>query len=261
MMDSKFLLWLVFCFTRLARSLPKVLLVHNGHEGSHAICEAMHHHLCVAVDCSEQFDAWQNDGRANWNGLRRSPARVVLFRAPKHELLSHVRSEHAILVLVRTDLMRWAISLYFKRGGLPGSVVDERLADPQFFNVTETLETYDLTLLSGNARECVGFWREKVALLDALRLARARYAVMTYEQFLAAGAKYLARVLDAVEMEHSHCSAAVHAFIPRSARRVHGDNISRIALNADDILRHFITTTYPTWSLVGGDRHADHHPA
>lgn len=247
----------------LSRALltHKVLLLHRGHEGSHAICESLHTDLCLSADCSEQFDAWASHGRTNWNDMRHAPNDVVLFRAPKSDLKRRTVMADVMLVLVRTDLMRWALSLYFKRNAdkLDADLVNGKL-DPQFTaNSSSQFDFYNLTLLSNTAADCVRAWQDTVRTLDTLRELGRKYAVITYEQFVSGGSSYLARVLSNVSVT-PNCSEATNIYPPRRVHRVHSDDISVFAVNAGEVIRHFTTTVYPSWPLLGGDRHADHHP-
>lgn len=241
----------------------KVLLLHRGHEGSHAICESLRADLCLSADCSEQFDAWASHGRTNWNDMRHAPDDVVLFRASKNDLRRRTFTADVMLVIVRTDLMRWALSLYFKRNAdkLDAELVHGR-TDPQFtVNSSSQFDLYNLTLLSRTASECVRAWQDTVHTLDTLREMGRKYAVITYEQFVSGGSSYLARVLSNVSVT-PNCSNAEDKKddTPRKVHRVHGDDISAFAVNAGEVIQHFATTVYPSWPLLGGERHADHHP-
>ena len=254
--------------TALIGGKPRVLLLHAGHEGSHAICEAVGQQACVLVDCSERFDAYINHGRTNWAGVAASNASVVLVRGTAWET-DAMTSAGTPVIIVRTDMMRWALSRYHKvllqKYGekLPAGVSK----DPQFAhgNTGEShLSHYDLDKLKLVVGNCHREWSRKVDLMRLLAAEGVPFHIAIYERFLADGDEYAARIATAAGRSTSsagngsnggrECTGKMRG---KSVHRVHSHNISTFVSNELEVLRFFAAADpeLPSWEQMAAAFH------
>lgn len=143
---------------------------HIGHEGSHAICESFQYFvpnvrtlkqpvplsgvifiLPWQVECAEVFDASKNDGLVNIEAFRRLDG-VALLRLRTQDLKAFAPSDKFVII-VRTDLLRWSLSNYYKQSFsrnhtenyLNDSVYLLNM-DPQFKHLSTPLPVHDISL-------------------------------------------------------------------------------------------------------------------
>jgi hypothetical protein len=256
-------------------ALPDTLLLildHTGHTGSHALCEALGKMSCMSADCSEPEFSLARVKRFRESSP--TPYALLVYRLHDHELgqlggearLGHVR----FLPQIRLDLMRWALSLYCKKGGPHGGLLQncfEAHHDPQFeagqgtpLSFLVHPNTYRLPILSNVARVCVGNWR------DYARMYYSRAAVATfvfYEDLLAAEsadqleayarwilASFRPRDVAACSLGSGGGAAVVH---DKHVVKVHSDEISTFVKNADEVRAHFLGATYPSFMQIASD--------
>ena len=239
-------------------SVGKIILLHHSHEGSHAMCQSFES-FCLEPDCTERFDAGKHEGRIDWDGaLSESMVLLRLRERDTEELLERLGPDDVVLCLVRTDLMRWTVSEYFKVNPSEATANPYLAKNPQFLhhwqgiNVTVTPEYYKLDLVRSTAKALVARWREKVKILNRVQRSGTRYGILTYEEFLEAGTDYLAAALQAFRLETpcTNHSATI------TSERVHSDNIADSVLNYADIYHLFRYADFPTWGALA-QRHQD----
>lgn len=103
------------------------------------------------VDCRETFDAVKNDGVLDIEGFHRFDG-VALLR-PRLQELKDFDPMDKFVMIVRTDLMRWSLSNYYKQSfarNLTDSYLNDSVyllnMDPQFKHITTPLPVHDVSL-------------------------------------------------------------------------------------------------------------------
>ena len=239
---------------------PSLLLIHDFHEGSHAICEAFANE-CPPADCTEDYDGYHHhSGVAAWDAIR-ALSGVLLVRLKPSEV-RFLPPQAVCVVLVRTDLMRWTVSSYLKMYGELAKRVGVE-ADPQFFNesalsaanLTSRAVFMHMARVNRAAEGLLHRWVVKVELLERLLAANRTAYVITYEQFLEGGALYVQKILRRARVA---CPQADNASLDggvasragwgQQVHRAHGNMISDYAQNYDEIVRHFAITPFPRWA-------------
>jgi hypothetical protein len=172
----------------VAKTVPAVNLFHNSHEGSHSICELVAERFCMPVDCSERFDAYKNaDKKTNWDGATNRRGLVLLDDGVASEA-GMVAAATGNVILVRTDLLRYAVSNYYKSG----VHVDKIHADPQFWGARNvTSHELSIPVLTKAIDKALLHWRHKIELALALHRARRRVFFLSYERYVDGGAEYV----------------------------------------------------------------------
>ena len=248
-------------------SYPKVLLIHNFHEGSHAICEAMRY--CLPADCTERYDSYHSPKLLmNVHGVQ-SASGLVLLRVDQEQRQVPWLPRSAICILVvRTNLMLWALSSYKRltfskhlqevTGRLPPQFDSNiSVVQPIHINV-KLLQQKVLPFLEVQ-------WRDKVSTLRNLLRHNISARVITYEQFLEGGDAYIRTVLDAVGVRG--CASARGDLSPPpplgdkvfggpllgAVHRVHGDYVRDYASNVNEVLRYWATVPHVQWSNLAAE--------
>ena len=179
----------------------KLLILHEQHEGAHAVCEAFRN-CRLPVDCTEQYDGYHFRTKhipgSHFQKLSQAKETVVLLRVTPLEAMqlspAHSPAEYVCLVLVRTDLLRWAASVYSKIN----SPRKTAFRDPQFDEPNASSELRISMSAHGLERalsECYRQWHGKVSLMKQLAAQRTRFHLITYEQFLEDGLEYVQHIL------------------------------------------------------------------
>lgn len=142
-------------------------------------------------------------------------------------------------VVVRQDLLRWALSKYHGDGtGRPGHL--------QFAVATGRIERdtierihVDLDKFRRIIRWCKRDHERKRELLADLESAGVRTAVLRYEDFVSEPAGYFARLLEALDLEAD--AAEIDAVLARGTRfeKVHSDDLSEFVENHQEVVDAF----------------------
>jgi len=262
----------VFLGSCLERSLGSVyndgVLVHHGHEGSHAFCESIR--CCgIPADCSERFDAYQQEAagevrRIDFPQLNNLSGVALLRMLPVDA--AYVSGFKHYILLVRTDLMMHSLSLYFKHNpsvlqqfqqSSDTSSDPKLLADPQFrvHDGPPAKVHFQVNLLDAEVARLVKWWNITLTLASTLRRMARPFAIATYEQFCEGGMEYVAQVLSAAGIlptkasTDSSASGTCNQTCSTTVQKVHGDFVRDIATNYNEILRNFLSTrAYPSWA-------------
>ena len=236
----------------LADSAVMLMILHQGHTGTHALCEAFGKLACVAAECIEIGFNVDDIGnfmrRAHSAGKRYAMRMYSMWDA--HKSLEWLRSwaesgKLWYLTHVRLDLMRYSLS---------------RLAggNPQFFegngNVVQRVR-YDPETLDRYASSIVSMWKSQI--IGMMELPHGQTRAIFYEDLLLSQ-KVDATGMDRVEMyllwildmlgntqpcarmaEASCISPELHRCAFYGVRKVHSDNISNFVSNSDEVLEHW----------------------
>ena len=189
--------------------LNRVLLIHSGdHEGSHAICFALERMCVPNVDCTEQFCPWSWDsskrGMSRIAGVTRylqSHTKAVALFFPKagtsrvavtpYSDIAH-SLDLSFMMIVRTNLEKWSMSMYTKFFSTPGIAKDPQFAMSKLgANLTLPKYVVDPARLKITAVRLVQRWHEK---LYFARSVKQRVYLLAYERFLEGGDEYMASV-------------------------------------------------------------------
>ena len=176
-----------------------LVLVHEGHTGTHALCEALSRLSCVYADCSEP-DYSEADLASFVSRANETPYAVRMYQrfGPKGVVSDMPRGLRAwvdrrrifFLQHTRLDLLRWSLSHYCKRGG--GCSWERN--DPQFNTswADHQPHYYNISQLRRAAGSCLETWNYQInALPDwgstgRSTLPAGRSHVLFYEDLLAA---------------------------------------------------------------------------
>mmetsp|Transcript_2994 Transcript_2994/g.9332 ORF Transcript_2994/g.9332 Transcript_2994/m.9332 type:complete len:287 (+) Transcript_2994:106-966(+) len=259
-----FLLRTLVVSTVISSGRATVVLLHQGHEGSHAICESLER-SCFAFNCHEDFDGGKS-GTIDIAGVHSE--RGVLLRAYKDDM-PFFNPDDKFVVLVRTDLMRWSVSMYWKANAdrLDSKVVLEN-GDPQFAlreggnpQLAAKAGHMQMDLLDIAARRNINTWYQKRHVLNYLRENNMTYVVITYEQYVMDGDALLKAAMSAIGEKRDDALDCAHdvASMLQPMTRVHTEDLYDYTTNADEVLNHFTTQNYTTWGQCCGQFHADRH--
>lgn len=273
---------------------PRFGLIHTEHEGSHAIAQAFSQEY-GSPQLLELLDVWYWPNRegalhrarnAFFAGNLHSLGRLLKLSTFPHKTSIHIPTnvecqqgmivgallrtkivERAayfggtlsVFVLVRTDLMRWALSFPEANG--------DPCRHPQFGGclASSAKQVVNVTGLLRKAHELVEIWRRKERF--AVRLAKSLLrcpAFVLYEDFLTSNQAVIQGMFTHVardarltkgtmpgKMESYSLRTAGHVLVS-GFRKQHDANISSWVANADDVLDHFSRSSYPTWDQVIG---------
>lgn len=155
------------------------------------------------------------------------------------------RASLTAFVLVRHDLMRWALSNY-------GHKARNRThpAHEQFLPIARTIEprkrAYDLPALRVSAARSLNMWKRVHAPIAAT-LARASpncsaVHFVSYEAFLQARSSTLQRMSATAGVHRRTLAPSERFWVPPAAwRRVHGADIATFVANANEVEHAFTT--------------------
>lgn len=250
----------------------KIILVHNGHQGSHAIC-ANFMNLCLPVDCSEKYDYFSyrstNKEEVNakatrrWSEIAASPALVILLRVDVEELLRVADLErlYDIVVLQRSDLMFYVLSTYSKRLHLGDET--GQLDDPQFQNSDYLASpiSYDMQNVDQQAKKILLEWEQSLELVSRLAKHRPKVnsRVILYEHYLVGEQQYIEAIvksLGGLELENRSCTEEEKSslIIESEGTKVHKAHsqelVQSYAINALEVIRHFTLAGYPSFGNI-----------
>jgi len=246
------LLWLV-----ARRAGSTLMILHQSHEGSHAICESFLEFCVAKVECRELYEANPIYGHTgpDFAGIHDNNVGLIRVTGADSKLMKSGvdADDDFVVVLARTDLLRWGVSQYFKV--VTQSHLDERMGktdhpdyspyvDPQFQTGIE-LAALDLDeeLFRAVLDELVNMWTNKVVNLEALKKNNKRFGIATYEQFLEGGPDYIHKILQRANVTVP-CTGATYI---HKVTKAHSDRLSDTVRNFDDIYRAFLYGNYPTW--------------
>jgi hypothetical protein len=249
----------------------KLLLLHNGHQGSHAIC-ASFMNLCLPVDCSEKYDYFHNAKRegegitaiTRWQEIAASPAIVILLRVDLEELLrvTDLGELYDIVVLQRSDLMFYTLSSYSKRLHL-GSETGQ-LDDPQFQknDYVASAISYDLHHVDQQAKKILLEWERSLAIVSGLTTHRPEVnsRVILYEHYLVGEQQYIDTIvksLGGLGLENRPCTEEEQSALRDEnnkgtiVHKAHSQElVQSYAINALEVIRHFTLKNYPSFGNI-----------
>jgi hypothetical protein len=235
-----------------AGSATMLMILHEGHTGTHALCEAFGKLGCVMAECIEigfnVGDIANFMQRAHSAGKRYAVRMYSMWDAKKSigELRTWAAADRLwFLTHVRLDIMRYALSLY--SGG-----------NPQFSKNHEadtTQKVYDPEKLSHFATRATQVWSTQLSGMKELPHDHTR--ALFYEDLLASQdtddtgidrvERYLLWVLDMVgNVDTCTRTAEATCLFPELHRcafygvqKVHSSNISTFVSNADEVLKRW----------------------
>ena len=260
-----------------------LMIAHHGSTGSHALCDAIGRLSCVHADCSEQFDYAEPSKLVHWlDSEVRTPFAVVLMRFARHDrkFVAYAEAFPAgrlrVLVLVRTDLMRWSLSLYCKVKG--GACFEEH--NPQFLKERPqnlTANYFQPAVLDKAAQSSVRTWRDQAAtpseLGDGVPTAFVFYEDLValgpgaYATWVVAQQQQLSSVGGADEgaaegpstcpwVEDAQVLAGVR--VAPHPEKYHSDDISSFVANAAEVSALLgASSGRPTWEQVAAEARLD----
>ena len=255
--------------------LPPTMLVrfyvlHHDHEGSHGIGDKLIQMRCVNYLGNEFFDKRASNGITSaakqLNALRRFFADLTVtvqsYEERRREVLKEqmklfdmdcsceargmlLRADADTLcqlpgtkpyILVRTDLMRWSLSLYSDR------YVQHM---PQFRNHTLPMVAVSIDKLGQVARQAVRKWQQKAQLYTKLVRCGLHPQLIAFEAF-----EDMQQLPSRFETQLLPCKYAEQRpqHLYTSVRIVHSHRISEFVTNPDEVYAHFIATPYPTFA-------------
>eukprot|EP00635_Sarcinochrysidales_sp_CCMP3193_P003157 CAMPEP_0118902886 /NCGR_PEP_ID=MMETSP1166-20130328/7974_1 /TAXON_ID=1104430 /ORGANISM="Chrysoreinhardia sp, Strain CCMP3193" /LENGTH=280 /DNA_ID=CAMNT_0006842101 /DNA_START=4 /DNA_END=846 /DNA_ORIENTATION=+ len=250
------LVWLVFLLRPAGSTL---ILMHQSHEGSHATCESFMEFCVEKVECRELYEANPQFGGTgpDFEGIHDNDVGLIRISGADRGLLkSGVLADDFVVVLVRTDLLRWGVSEYFKV--VTQNHLDETMGkmdhpdyapyvDPQFHAGVELAALdLDVELFHAVLDRLVRMWTAKVVNMEDLKKNHKRFGIATYEQFLEGGPTYVRRILDHANIT-APCTGAAYT---HEVVRAHSDRISDSVTNFDAIYQAFLYADYPTWGGI-----------
>ena len=248
-----------------------ILLNHESHSGSHAVCQALGKLGCVEGFCGQEFVfgpmpeqllellrasrrrfiiAIVTFGNGHTNGwdVKSLVAHSNLVREGRLRVVTHIR----------TDLMRWALSEYCKTGHVADCFED---SDPQFHKGGATAErhAYNLPALEDVAAQLRKRWLAQAEATKLVAASNSSLATLSfYEDFLRAGeaaySAWLYRWL--VDGHHSGRSSsedAACAFEDAASTGVtkfHSDDISTFVENDGEVRDLFASDRFGSWEAV-----------
>mmetsp|Transcript_28312 Transcript_28312/g.59516 ORF Transcript_28312/g.59516 Transcript_28312/m.59516 type:complete len:333 (-) Transcript_28312:169-1167(-) len=190
-----------------------------------------------------------------------SPRRGVLVRASA-ETVCRLRVQ-VPLVLVRTDMVLWSLSLARftvakEQAGADGIGVKQH---PQF-DVNGSAHVhplvYPIRRLDEAAEQVLYRWKEIAATINGLRRCGLSPGILVYEIF----EEMQSPPTSLLELLLGDCGEANrtnHCMSLKSDRRVlhrvHDNHIRSYALNANEVIRHFIARRYPSFSDIMQQQH------
>jgi hypothetical protein len=156
-------------------------------------------------------------------------------------MMFEVLSRHDVLVLlaVRQDLLRWALSKHHGDGtGRPGHI-QFRLASGKLARGEIPRIAVDPDVLERKIERCRAIHAEKRRLMAELQAAGIDVLALRYEDFLADPIGYFTDLL--THLGHAVSEEVVQTALARGARveRVHGDDLSEFFINADELEARF----------------------
>lgn len=242
-----------------ARTL--IMIAHHGMTGSHAFCDALGRLSCVQADCSERFDYAEPSRLIDWvNNVATKSIAVSLMRFQHNDPKFQAYQESSlakegrlrVLVLVRSDLMRWSLSKYCKTKG--GECFEP--TNPQFQKniANASAHNYDLQVLERAATSSVAAWRDQAGTPAMMEGVPTSFVF--YEDMLALGpGLYASWVLMMVRgPETAVCEWVEDAQVLAGVRvaphptKYHGDDISSFVTNHADVTQLFAGRM--TWAQV-----------
>ena len=140
-------------------------------------------------------------------------------------------------ILVRTDLMRWSLSIYSEK------YVQSM---PQFSNVTLPKVAFRIQTLSTIARQLIQRWAAKANMYTNLIRCGLKPQLITFEAFEDTQQPPFEMVRQLRPCRHEQRPERAYT----SVRVVHSHRISEFVENADQVHAHFIATPYPTFAQV-----------
>jgi len=173
-------------------------------------------------------------------------ARGMLLRAHEHLLCrlgEHIRFDP--LLIVRTDLLRWSLSLYsdFKEGL-------QRM--PQFIqNYTPPRVHYDIKLLEWVASNvAIPYWKSKANAYRTLTRCGLRPRLLSSELFDETQLLQSSLRLSLLPCTRGLSTTLESSQLRRSVQRIHPNRISAYVSNAAEVFAHFGQTAYPSFAQL-----------
>lgn len=151
------------------------------------------------------------------------------------------------VMLVRTDPMRWALSIY-------GRLVDGMQNNPQFTTGQISAMEYDLKKLQQAMAQNLHAWRIKADILEALRtVCGVRPAVHVYETFdmrqgLPEG------MADFLLPCYNGTADTLPVDDEQTVRHAHSYTIQEFVSNAEEVVAMFAMADFPTFGQVLAER-------
>ena len=255
--------------------LNRVLLIHSGeHEGSHAICFALERMCVPNVDCSEQFCPWK------WDSSKRGMSRIA---GVTRYLQSHTKAvalffpsagtsrvavtpysdiahslDLSFMMIVRTNLEKWSMSMYTKFFSTPGIAKDPQFAMNKLgANLTLPKYVVDPARLKITAVRLVRRWHEK---LYFARSVKQRVYLLAYERFLEGGDEYMASVAALMGVhEYAEANSKFPCQTKGTVAFVHkSEALHDYVENYWVVQKHFLTENYPTWAQLYAQKGVNH---
>lgn len=267
---------------------PRFALIHSAHEGSHAIAQAFandygspqllelmdNRHWPGALDVLRRVKLAFFAGELDTLGMllqnstyldhpihipteeecHRGMVVGALLRRDIVKLTTYVKGTLSIFILIRTDLMRWALSF--------PQTNDVNCLHPQFGKcaTSSIKQVVNVTALVGQVNKLVSDWRQKAKTAVQVAKALRCPAFILYEDFLASNRAVtkamLTQLAHDADLANSTAPGDVRVLrqedhaLPVVFRKQHGHDIRSWVANADDVIHHFAESTYPTWEQV-----------
>ena len=139
-------------------------------------------------------------------------------------------------ILVRTDLMRWSLSVYSEYN------VNSM---PQFNNKPLPKTAFRIEKLSNIANYLIGKWRDKAEMFRRLVRCKFQPQLITFEAF--EDSQDLPRGL---VRQLLPCGEEDRRREYSTVRIVHSHRISEFVENSDEVIAHFAVTQYPSFADV-----------
>ena len=139
-------------------------------------------------------------------------------------------------ILVRTDLMRWSLSLYSE------AYVNSM---PQFNNKPLPKTTFRIETLSDIANKLIDKWRDKAEMYRKLVRCKFQPQLITFEAF-----EDTQELPPGLVRQLLPCGEQDRRRDYSSIRIVHSHRISEFVENVNEVIAHFAVTPYPSFADV-----------
>jgi hypothetical protein len=171
-----------------------------------------------------------------WNTLPKNfthdSFRTMMFNVLK-------RNDVVVLLAMRQDILRWALSKYHGDGtGKPGHL-QFKLANGKIKRNSIGKIHVDSTRFKSTISQCVEAHAHKRRLMEDFNLAAIQTHFLIYEDFLKDKQKYLNRIFDILELNTSTQEIDAALKMGVYFEKVHSHDIANFVVNHEEVLEKF----------------------
>ena len=230
-----------------------LIIMHDSHEGSHAVCEGFNQYCIKKVECDELYEKNPYFGvkGPDFAGLHEKKIAMTQLWKPDYDHIKEIQDDDFVLFIVRLDLFHWSVSQYFKvvlQNGIDTMLnkthVDfQDYVDPQFSHQKLEPLDYDIDMFLKVVERNIVSWKNKVTIMTHLEKMKRHFGIISYEQFVEGGPDYLRLILETANITIK-CTDGV---ISHSVHKAHSDKLTDTVKNFNAVLRAFTYAQFPQW--------------